>query len=110
MTDSQLEDRFLRLLQRSDFPEPRSQFEVLDEFGRFVARVDFAYPATKLLIEIDGAEFHSDQATFRRDRVRQNRLVGLGYTVLRFTYWDLLAGPEFVLDTLSPLLPRNWER
>ncbi|MEX1126803.1 MAG: DUF559 domain-containing protein [Acidimicrobiia bacterium] len=109
ITDSQLEDRFLRLIQRSDMPQPESQFVVCDSAGAFVARVDFAYPHSSLIIELDGAAFHSDPDTFRRDRLRQNRLVGLGYTVLRFTYWDILAGADFVVDTVASFLPRNWE-
>jgi len=101
VTDSQLEDRFLRLLQRFDLPEPAIQVEVQDVNGRFIARVDFLYRSQSVVIEVDGAAFHSDPATFRRDRVRQNQLILLGYTVLRFTSWDLLAAPEFVADQVS---------
>jgi hypothetical protein len=109
ITDSQLEDRFLRIIQRSNLPQPEGQFVVTDGAGAFVARVDFAYPGSSLLIELDGAAFHSDRARFQRDRARQNRLVALGYTVLRFTYWDVLAGSDVVVDTLASFLPRNWE-
>jgi very-short-patch-repair endonuclease len=109
ITDSQLEDRFLRIIQRSDLPRPIAQFVVEDEAGAFVGRVDFAYPNAALLIELDGAAFHSDRQRFQRDRTRQNRLVALGYTVLRFTYWDVLAGSDVVVDTLGSFLPRNWE-
>jgi very-short-patch-repair endonuclease len=109
ITDSQLEDRFLRVIQRSDLPRPIAQFVVEDDAGAFVGRVDFAYPDAALLIELDGAAFHSDRQRFQRDRARQNRLVALGYTVLRFTYWDVLAGSDVVVDTLGSFLPRNWE-
>ncbi|MDP9493694.1 MAG: type IV toxin-antitoxin system AbiEi family antitoxin domain-containing protein [Actinomycetota bacterium] len=109
ITDSQLEDRFLRILQRSNLPPPKGQFVVTDEVGAFVARVDFAYPDSFLLIELDGAAFHSDRRSFQRDRARQNRLVALGYTILRFTYWDVLAGSDVVVDTLAGFLPPNWE-
>jgi hypothetical protein len=107
ITDSHLEDRFLRLLQRSKLPQPMAQWVVHDGAGLFVARADFAYPEANLLIELDGFAYHSDRESFQRDRIRQNRLVSLGYNVLRFTYWDVLAGPEFVIDTLSGFLPRN---
>jgi very-short-patch-repair endonuclease len=108
ITDSQLEDRFLRLIQRSDLPKPVGQFVVRAD-GGFVARVDFAYPDASLLIELDGAAYHSDRETFQRDRLRQNRLVSLGYRVLRFTFWDVLATPDFVVDTVASFLPRNWD-
>jgi very-short-patch-repair endonuclease len=71
--------------------------------------VDFAYPDASLLIELDGAAYHSDRETFQRDRLRQNRLVSLGYRVLRFTFWDVLATPDFVVDTVASFLPRNWD-
>ena len=37
-------------------------------------------------IEVDGMAHHVDVDRFRRDRRRQNALVALGWTVLRF--WD----------------------
>ena len=44
------------------------------------------YPELKLAIEVDGFEHHSSPDAFQRDRTRQNRLVALGWTVLRFTW------------------------
>lgn len=110
ITESQLEDRFLRLLQRYGLPRPHCQHTICDSSGGFVARVDFAYPDSRLVIELDGARFHTDRASFQRDRERQNRLTGLGFKVLRFTYWDVLAAPESVIDTIDGLIVRNWER
>ena len=55
--------------------------------GRFIARVDAALAELRLAIEVDGFEHHSSPDAFQRDRTRQNRLVALGWTVLRFT-WD----------------------
>jgi very-short-patch-repair endonuclease len=109
ITESQLEDRFLRLLQRFGLQRPECQFVIHDSAGAFVARVDFAYPEDRLLIELDGARFHTDRMTFQTDRARQNRLIALGYMVLRFTYWDVMAAPEHVVDTVDALLRRNWE-
>ncbi len=109
ITESQLEDRFLRLLQRFGLQRPEGQFPVHDSSGAFVARVDFAYPADHLLIELDGARFHSDRVTFQTDRARQNRLIALGYKILRFTYWDVMAAPEYVIESVDGLLRRNWE-
>jgi len=58
--------------------------------------VDFCFPAQRLAVEIDGFAYHSGVAEFRRDRQRQNILVSAGWTVLRFTWWDLLERPETV--------------
>lgn len=59
--------------------------------------VDVAFPDQRLAIEVDGWAFHSDQATFQRDRTRQNRLSLNGWTVLRFTWLDLTEHPQRVI-------------
>ncbi|TGD85817.1 DUF559 domain-containing protein [Mycolicibacterium sp. CH28] len=66
--------------------------------GNYV--VDIAFPDQRVAIEIDGWAFHSDQAAFQNDRVRQNRLALLGWQVLRFTWLDLIEHPERVLAAI----------
>ena len=107
VTDSQLEDRFLRLIQRSGMPRPVGQYLILNDSGTYVAKVDFAYPEHSVAIELDGAAYHSDPETFRYDRQRQNQVVLQGWTILRFTYWDVYAGGDWVLDTVTAALARN---
>lgn len=60
--------------------------------GRFVARVDLAFPAQRVAVEYDGRAVHSRDDVFARDRQRQNELVRAGWTVLRFTAEDLRSG------------------
>lgn len=60
------------------------------------ARLDFADEKRKIAIEVDGRAFHSAGQAFVHDRVRQNRLMGLGWTVLRFTWEMLLHDPAGV--------------
>lgn len=60
------------------------------------ARLDFADEKRKIAIEVDGRAFHSAGQAFVNDRVRQNRLMGLGWTVLRFTWEMLLHDPAGV--------------
>lgn len=104
ITDSQLEDRFLRLIQNAGLPPPLAQNVVTDSNGTFIARLDFAYPAKRIAIELDSLAFHTDKKSFQTDRQRQNRLILAGWTVLRFTWWDVLAGQEWVLDTVATAL------
>ncbi len=52
--------------------------------------IDFAWPELRLACEIDGRAFHSDFASFQRDRERQNHLIHAGWTVLRFTWDDIV--------------------
>lgn len=93
--ESVLEARFMGLLRRHDLPRPAFQHEVWHA-GRFVARVDAAYPELLLAIEVDGYSAHSAPDVFQRDRTRQNRLVALGWTVLRFTWDDVVNRPDEV--------------
>ena len=67
------------------------------------AVVDVAFPDWALAIEVDGWAHHSDVDRFRRDRHRQNALVTLGWTVLRFTWADLTQRPGYVLATVREL-------
>jgi hypothetical protein len=68
--------------------------------GRVVAVLDIAFPEALLAIEIDGWAWHSDPERFQDDRRRQNVLVAAGWTVLRFTWADLIERPEHVLATV----------
>ena len=64
------------------------QVVVRDAEGDFVARVDLAFPGSKIAIEYDGA-WHAEREQFIKDRRRLNRLVTAGWTVLHVTAADL---------------------
>jgi Protein of unknown function (DUF559) len=84
-----LEARMLTLLRVNNVPAPIAQHTVLDGHGQFVGVVDFAYPEIRYAIEVDGYESHAALREFKHDRVRQNDLVDLGWTVHRFTWHDV---------------------
>jgi very-short-patch-repair endonuclease len=69
-------------------------------------RVDFAFVERRVAIEVDGWAWHSDPARLRRDRRRQNSLVLSGWTVLRFTWYDLTQRPEVVIADILTALRR----
>ncbi|MBX9472588.1 type IV toxin-antitoxin system AbiEi family antitoxin domain-containing protein [Microcella sp.] len=50
-----------------------------------LGRVDFRI-GERLIIEVDGEEFHDTESTFESDRHRDAQLSTLGYRVLRFSY------------------------
>lgn len=62
-----------------------------------VGILDFAFVTQRVAIEIDGRAWHSAADRFQSDRSRQNRLVLLGWTVLRFTWEDLVERPDEVI-------------
>jgi len=87
--DGLLEPRMARLLR--DHGLPPAVFQYVIPGPRF--RVDFAYPDLLLAIEVDGYEVHGTRTAFDADRDRQNRLVLLGWTVLRFTWTQVVRQP-----------------
>ena len=91
---SEAERLLVQLLRGADITGWRANYAV----GNYV--VDIAFPAQRVAIEIDGWAFHSDQAAFQNDRVRQNRLALQGWQVLRFTWLDLTQHPERLLAAI----------
>lgn len=53
---------------------------VLPGYG--VAVADLAFPAARVVVEIDGCAYHPDLPAFRHDHARQDALVLAGWTVL----------------------------
>lgn len=68
------------------------------------AVVDVAFPRLKLALEVDGRAFHTNPERFRSDRSKQNALVGLGWTVLRFTWDDPHSRPGYVVASIRAQL------
>jgi very-short-patch-repair endonuclease len=71
--------------------------------GELVGVVDVAIPERRIAIEVDGMAYHVDTERFQRDRTRQNALIALGWTVLRFTWADLTQRPGYVAATVQRL-------
>jgi hypothetical protein len=93
--DGVLEPRFARLAASHGLPRPVFQHRV----GEY--RLDFAYPELKIAIEVDGYAFHSGLDAYQRDRDRQNHLVAHGWTVLRFTWADVVRRPGYVAQLIA---------
>ena len=101
--ESELERRFLRILRRAGLPRPDLQHEVRLR-GRLVARLDFAYPAHRLGFETHGFRWHGGRERWQRDVRRENRLKRLGWTVLVFTWADVVGEPTRVLEETRAFL------
>ncbi len=97
-----LEVALARLLAQHDLPMPTFQHEVRHH-GRFVARVDAAWLDRMIVGEVDGHHAHAGSEQFKRDLRRQNELVRLGYTVLRWSWDDVQAGWRVVRDVRHAL-------
>jgi very-short-patch-repair endonuclease len=95
----------LRLLLRSAGLRPEPQYVIRDGDGRFVARVDLAFPEHRIAIEYDGA-WHGRPGQLARDRRRLNALVAAGWTVLHVTAADMHE-PTVVVASVRTLLGRR---
>ena len=70
----------------------------------FGFQVDAVWPELKLVVEVDGYEFHGDRRSFETDRARDAILVAHGYRVLRFTAQQLDEQPILVIGQLAAAL------
>lgn len=84
-------------------PLPVSQFNVFDAAGCWIARVDFAWPELRLILECDGFEFHASREQFERDRRRWTALTRAGWRVAVVTWRDVLGDPAYLLEALHDL-------
>ena len=71
--------------------------------GALIGVIDVAIPHRRIAIEVDGMAYHTDVDRFQRDRAKQNALIALGWTVLRFTWADLIQRPGYVIGMLTRL-------
>jgi very-short-patch-repair endonuclease len=90
LTRSALEERFLGLCRRQGLPPPLVNAPVLDY------TVDFLWPDSALVVEVDGYASHGTRRAFQEDRVRDARLTAAGLRTLRFTHRDVVRAPAVV--------------
>lgn len=87
-------------------PEPVLDHDILDRNGRFLARVDMAYPQWKIAIEYDGRH-HGEGEQWERDVDRLARLEAEGWLVIRVTRTLLFAHPETVAARVRAAIARR---
>jgi very-short-patch-repair endonuclease len=68
-------------------PAPVPQYDVV-EAGRWLGRVDLAWPQARLIVEYEG-EYHFDGLQIERDDARLGRLAAAGWHVIRMSAADL---------------------
>ena len=101
LAESPPETRLRLLLHRSGLPRPVAQFDVRVD-GRWVARVDFAWPDRRVAVEYDGA-WHGDVAQFPEDRRRLNRIAAAGWRVHFVTKQDMRRPAELLVGVAAAL-------
>ena len=95
VTRSQAEEYFLELIRNAGLPQPETNVRL----HRFT--VDFLWRAERVVVEIDGYQFHYSRSAFERDRRKDLVLDQAGLHVLRFTWSQMREKPLPVIATVA---------
>ena len=91
--ESAMETRLRILLVLAGLPRPETQVSIRDDQGHLLGRPDLFYRRQHVAIEYDGGH-HRERLV--DDNRRQNRLVGAGLRLLRFSAPDIYGTPDSV--------------
>lgn len=104
--ESPMESEARLVMLDGKLPMPDLQYEIMDRSGRHW-RLDFAWPLRKLAVEYDGFDWHSDPASFTRDRQKRAALQEMGWTLLSIVADDVRRRPGDFLRRLEFELSRS---
>lgn len=104
LTDRELEELMLELIRGANLPQPAVNAWITGDGWAYKA--DFLWRRERLVVETDSRAFHSSRNAFEHDRLRDQRLALADYTVVRFTWRQLLREPDRVQTVLRDLLAR----
>jgi very-short-patch-repair endonuclease len=71
--------------------------------GSYIA--DFCCPSEKLIIELDG-DPHGEYHKIQKDEIRDNYLVSLGFTILRFENRFVFQDAEYIRSEIRKVFNR----
>jgi very-short-patch-repair endonuclease len=92
------EELLLAALRRANIPVP----EVNARVGNYTA--DFLWREQKLIVELDGYDYHRGRAAFERDHKRDVEHLRLGFLVIRVTARQLARELESLLVQIATAL------
>jgi very-short-patch-repair endonuclease len=105
LTEEGIEEAFLALCRNASLPSPAvNTWITLDDGVAYKA--DFLWREHKLIAETDGRDVHTTRKAFEHDRLRDQRLMLAGFTVVRFTWRQVADEPQRVAEALRTLLAR----
>ena len=97
-TRSRFEDAFLAFTKRYALPTPLVNVKVAGHL------VDAYFPSHKLVVELDGWEYHRDRATFASDRNRDADLLAIAHATVRITWERLHYTPAEEAERLGTII------
>jgi very-short-patch-repair endonuclease len=100
-TRSDVEALLLQLCIDHNFPRP--------EVNRYDngREVDFRWPRHRLIVEVDGWQFHRSRRAFVTDRARDRAALASGWRVARFPAAEVIGQPAGVAGEIRGLLDVN---
>ncbi len=97
-TRSQLEDDFFAFCERFGLPTPQVNVHVA---GR---EVDAWFPEERVIVELDGWDFHSDRGSFEGDRDKDTTALEHDIVTVRLTDRRMTGSPEREAERLLRIL------
>jgi very-short-patch-repair endonuclease len=98
LTLSELEKRFLELLEQEGLPLPETNRTVGAHY------VDCRWPEHRLTVELDSYRYHSSRHAWESDRRRERDVRARGDEFRRYAWGDVCEGPRLMLRELRALL------
>jgi predicted transcriptional regulator of viral defense system len=107
-TWSELEEAMLAACRRAKLPMPEvnAWIDPADADPTAI-RVDFVWREQRVIVETDGHGTHHTRRAFEEDRLRDQRLIVAGWTVIRITWRQLTQRPSEITDRIAQLLSRE---
>ena len=102
ITRSELEERFLALVDEAALPRPKLNHHV-DAAGRLL-ECDCVWGPQRLAVELDGHAAHGRRTVFESDRARDRALATAGWRVVRVTWRQLHREAPALTTDLRRLL------
>ena len=102
--DSPMESRLRMLILLAGLPEPEVNFEIPDEVGRLLFKVDLSYPDLKLAIEYDGQQHRADLAQWDTDISRGDWFDRNGWRLLPVISKGIYRRPDQTLERVFTAL------
>ena len=102
-TRSEFEDAFLAFCRDFGLPEPKVNSRVCGY------EVDVLFAAERVIVELDGWDFHQDRRAFERDRNRDADTLASGLATVRITWPRMSQAPQAEAARLRTIL-EQWPK
>ncbi len=98
LSRSEAERQMKLLIREAGLPAPLTDRTIAGY------EADFVWPEQRLIVEVDGFQFHGHRLAFERDRKRDAAHILAGYRVIRFTWRRLTEERVAVAVTIARAL------